>query len=134
MARGRTVDELDTERAYSASTSTGTSVAVHAGFPNAAAERAGIPLSLDKLLVRHPSSTYFFRVRGHNWHRYGVFDGDIAIIDRAPVPKDGNLVVWWQPSGEFGLSRFQHTVPLNAWGTVTTIIHQFGESSEIAEP
>src|ERR1700748_1472363 len=93
--------------AYAASGCTGPSVNVHAGFPNPAAERSGTPLSLDKLLVRHPSSTYFFRVRGHGWHRYGVFDGDLAVIDRALTPRERELVVWWQESGEFMLSPFQ---------------------------
>lgn len=108
---------------YGASTDTGTDIAVHAGFPNPAAERSGSPLSLDKLLVRHPSSTYFFRIRGHIWHRYGVFDGDLAVIDRAVTPRETDLVVWWQTSGEFALSRFTQTDRQSLWGTVTAIIH-----------
>jgi len=124
------MDELNEEggaRAYSASRHTGTSVAVHAGFPNPAAERSGIPLSLDKLLVRHPGSTYFFRIRGHSWNRYGVFDGDIAIIDRALSPRERELVVWWQDGGEFALTAFERATRQNIWGTVTAIIHPFGE-------
>jgi len=109
-------------------TETGTSVTIHAGFPNPAAERTGSPLSLDKLLVRHPSSTYFFRVRGHSWHDQGVFDGDVAIIDRALSPRERQLVVWWQPSGEFVLSRFDHANRQNIWGTITAIIHPFGDT------
>jgi len=113
--------------AYANSGHTGTSVAVHAGFPNPAAERTGAPLSLDKLVVKHPSSTYFFRIRGHSWYRYGVFDGDLAIIDRALTPRGHNLVVWWSEDGEFALSRFDRTRGVNTWGVVTAIIHQFGE-------
>lgn len=106
---------------------TGTSVAIHAGFPNPAAERTGSsPLSLDKLLIRHPSSTYFFRIRGHSWHAHGVFDGDIAIIDRSLTPRAYELVVWWQPSGEFALSPFDRAARQNIWGTITAIIHPFG--------
>jgi SOS-response transcriptional repressor LexA len=125
------VDELEGEggQAYSASQHTGTSITVHAGFPNPAAERNGIPLSLDKLLVKHPSSTYFFRIRGHNWHRHGVFDGDIAVIDRALTPRERELVVWWQESGEFVLSPFERATQQNIWGTITAIIHSFGETS-----
>jgi len=122
------MDPVDTDeaaRAYSASAHTGTSVQVHSGFPNPAAERTGAPLSLDKLLVRHPSSTYFFRIRGHNWHRYGVFDGDLAIIDRALTPRECELVVWWQESGEFALSPFARAEQQNIWGTITAIVHPF---------
>jgi DNA polymerase V len=113
---------------YSASTETGSTISVHAGFPNPAAERSGAPLSLDKLLVRHPSSTYFFRIRGHSWNRWGVFDGDIAIIDRAIVPRERALVVWWQESGEFSVSPFARADRQPVWGTVTAIVHPFGET------
>jgi hypothetical protein len=113
---------------YSASGETGTSVSVHAGFPNPAAERSGALLSLDKLLVRHPSSTYFFRIRGHNWNRWGVFDGDIAIIDRAITPRERELVIWWQESGEFSLTPFTKVDHQPIWGTVTSIIHPFGST------
>lgn len=103
-------------------------VAVHAGFPNPAAERTGAAISLDKLLIRHPISTYFFRVRGHSWHRYGVFDGDLALIDRALTPRENqDLVVWWQESGEFALSRFQQAASQNIWGVVTAIVHSIRE-------
>ncbi|MFA5004095.1 MAG: S24 family peptidase [Candidatus Saccharimonadales bacterium] len=101
----------------------GTTVAVHAGFPNPAAERQGTPLSLDRLLIQHPSSTYFFRIRGHHFADYGVFDGDIAIIDRAIDPIEKDLVVWWNLSGEFYLTSFKRSDHQNIWGVVTTTIH-----------
>jgi len=116
--------------AYAASEDTGTSVAVHAGFPNPAAERTGVPLRLDKLLIKHPSSTYFFRIRGHSWQKYGIFDGDIAIIDRAIMPQLGDLVVWWESSGEFTLSRFRPAALLSIWGTVTAVIHSFKKQAD----
>lgn len=111
---------------YGASMETGTDISVHAGFPNPAAERSGSPLSLDRLLIRHPSSTYFFRIRGHHWHRWGVFDGDIAVIDRSLRPRERELVIWWQESGEFSLSPFDQAEHQPLWGTVTAIIHTFG--------
>lgn len=118
--------EPDDTAAYGASKPSGTSVSVHTGFPNPAAERTGAPLSLDKLLVKHPSSTYFFRIRGHSWHRYGVFDGDLAVIDRALSPRERELVVWWEDSGEFVLGPFVRAQQTNIWGTIRAIIHPFG--------
>jgi DNA polymerase V len=120
------MDELDQTAAYSAGRQTGTSVSIHAGFPNPAAERQGAPLSLDTLLIRHPSSTYFFRIRGHSWHRYGVFDGDLAVIDRSLQPRERELVVWWQEGGEFVLSPFDRAAGQNIWGMITAIIHPVG--------
>ncbi len=109
----------------------GTAVGVHAGFPNPAADRTGSPLSLDRLLIRHPNSTYFFRIRGHSWYRYGVFDGDLALIDRAISPREGqDLVVWWQEGGEFALSRFARADAQNIWGVVSAIVHPTRQNIE----
>lgn len=106
-------------------------VAVHAGFPNPAADRGGnAPLSLDRLLIKHPVSTYFFRIRGHSWHRYGVFDGDLAIIDRALNPRDNELVVWWDEAGAFHLSDRKTADPSNLWGTLTAVVHSFGMQND----
>lgn len=124
------MEPLDMQEAEAARAE-GTAVGVHAGFPNPAADRQGSPLSLDKLLIRHPNSTYFFRIRGHSWFRYGVFDGDLALVDRAMTPRDGqDLVVWWQESGEFALSRFSRAERTNIWGTITAIVHPTGKNIE----
>lgn len=98
-------------------------VTTHAGFPNPAADRHGSPLSLDRLLITHPSSTYFFRIRGHAWEEQGIFDGDIAIIDKALTPQAKDLVVWWQTSGDLYLTNYSHARQQNIWGTVSSVIH-----------
>lgn len=118
---------------YAASEYTGTSVSVHTGFPNPGAERQGAPLSLDKLLISHPSSTYFFRIRGHNWHGYGVFDGDLAVIDRAIQPHAHDLVVWWQPDGSFVVKPFSRSSQQPLWGTITSIIHTYRRPQHMAK-
>lgn len=102
---------------------TGTTVNLHAGFPNPAADRRGAPLSLDRLLIKHPSSTYFFRLQGHQWEGSGIFDGDIAVIDKALTPTEQDLVVWWQDNGEFYLTRWQRAKQQNIWGVVSSVIH-----------
>jgi len=124
------LNSADLPGAYQAAAGTGTTISVHAGFPNPAAERQGAPLSLDKLLIRHPSSTYFFRIRGHSWHDYGVFDGDLAIIDRALSPRGRDLVVWWEESGEFRLSPLDGADRAHVWGAITAIIHSYGAQNE----
>ena len=116
------MDELS--RLDEAIQGTGTAVATHKGFPNAAAERGRASLSLDRLLIAHPVSTYFFRIRGHSWHRLGVFDGDIAIIDRSLTPHEGSFVIDWDEAGTLHISQWAPTLP-HVWGVITSIIHTF---------
>lgn len=104
-------------------------VSVHAGFPNPALDRReqGRPLALDinNLLVKHPSSTYLFRISGHSWASEGVFDGDIAVVDRAPAPQASDLVISWQDSG-FTVTRYRQLAgTTEALGVIVAIIHQF---------
>jgi hypothetical protein len=104
-----------------------TGVSVHAGFPNPAADRdnSKMTLSLNQLLVQHPSSTFFFRLHGRGWEEQGVFDGDIAVIDRAIRPQPDDLIVIWQESG-FTVTRFkQAPINITNFGVITSIIHEY---------
>ena len=107
----------------------GDGVPVHSGFPNPALDRAGqgpgLALDLNQLLVRHPSSTYLFRVGGHHWANQGVYDGDVAVIDRALQAKDSDLIVAWHPDGSRLCRQHQLTPEDKPWGVVTAIIHQY---------
>ncbi|MDB5166015.1 MAG: peptidase and domain protein [Candidatus Saccharibacteria bacterium] len=101
-------------------------VSVHAGFPNAGSDSSRPSLSLDQLLISHPVSTFLFQISGQEWSRYGVFDGDIAIIDRAQQPAPRDLIIWWNDAtGDFVMGRRQQ-LPAGAsvWGCVTNIIHR----------
>lgn len=101
-------------------------VSVHAGFPNAGSEANDQALNLQYLLVPRPISTFLFRISGNEWARYGVFDNDIAVIDRALTPNERDLVIWWHADfGEFSLTR-RSAMPKEAavWGCVTSLIHQ----------
>lgn len=104
-----------------------TGVSMHAGFPNPAADRHGTPLKLDQLLIRHPSSTYMFRIAGSAHEEQGIFDGDIALIDRALTPQSGDLVISWIDAG-FTIGRFARSTT-EPWGVITTIIHQYRKSA-----
>lgn len=106
---------------------TGTVVATHKGFPNPAAERGRTPLSLDTLLIRSPSSTHFFRVRGHHWHSIGIYDGDIAVVDRSRTPVPGKVVVAITDTGELHLGRWGEIRLEQLWGVVVATIRQFNE-------
>lgn len=102
-------------------------VSIHTGFPNPAIDQRLQTLDFNKLLVRHSASTYMFRLRGNEWEGVGVFDGDIAIVDRALDPRKNDVVLWWNESqGEFAISRY-NAMPREAscWGVITATIHQF---------
>ncbi len=106
----------------------GDGVPVYAGFSNPTLDRrrAGVQLSLDlnRHLIKNPSSSFMFRIAGHIWADQGIYDGDIAIVDRVLAAQATDLVIIWQASG-FSLSRKRQLShedePL---GVVTAIIHQ----------
>jgi DNA polymerase V len=50
-------------------------------------------LDLNSLLIAHPLSTFYMRVRGHRLRNWGVHDGDLLLIDRSIDPRPGHLVV-----------------------------------------
>jgi hypothetical protein len=101
-------------------------VGIHAGFPNPAAERdhRRPTLSLDRLLVPRPSSTYFFRIQGHQWSDQGINDGDVAIVDRTPQAAPHDMIVAWQD--DFVLRRYGSLPPtVQIWGVVTAVVHRY---------
>lgn len=104
-----------------------TGVSVHSGFPNPAADNQGrtrgLALDLNQLLVQHPSSTYLFRISGHTWAEQGVFDGDIAIIDRALQAAPHDIVLTWSDDNFELHRRNRLTKKQHIWGVVSAIIH-----------
>lgn len=101
-------------------------VSVHTGFPNPAADARLQSLDLNQLLINHTASTYFFRVRGSEWESTGVFDNDIAIVDRALDATPNDTVLWWSENSETFCISALHKVPKQAtvWGVITATIHQ----------
>lgn len=104
-------------------------VSIHTGFPNPALERRGqetkLALDLNQLLVRRPSSTYLYKLAGHRWADQGIFDGDVAIIDRSLQAGSSDLIVAWRNEGSILCRQHQLMPSDKPWGVVTAIIHQF---------
>lgn len=105
-----------------------TGISVHAGFPNPATDANPENLRLEELLIAHPVSTFFLRIRGRQWEERGIFDGDLAIVDRAIEARPADLVIWWKED-TFLISQ-RKLVPGSAtlWGIVTSIVHQYRKS------
>ncbi len=105
-------------------------VSTHRGFPNPALERRDpeaqtLALDLNRLLIRQPSSTYLFRIEGHHWSDQGIYDGDVAVIDRAAQAGSSDLIIAWSDQG-MSLCRQHKLSPIDTpWGVVTAIIHQY---------
>lgn len=100
-------------------------VSIHNGFPNAAADVSLQSLDLNKLLISNKIGTYLMRISGNNWQAIGIFDDDIAIIDRTLNPSANDLVIWVHDD-QFAISP-RHKLPQDgqAWGVVTSVIHQY---------
>lgn len=101
-------------------------VSIHTGFPNPALDKSLDNLDLQQLLIPRPISSFLFRIAGDQWEDVGIFDGDIAIIDRALSAGRQDIVVWWdETAGDFGVSRCKDMPEHSSmWGVVTATIHQ----------
>lgn len=117
---------------------------IAAGFPSPAEEYIELSLDLNKALIKHPSSTFFGRVKGHSMRDAGILDGDILVIDKSLTPSNGQKAVCYI-DGEFTLKTLKvengsvwllpanpsfhpiRVTPENdfmVWGIVTYIIHK----------
>ena len=100
-------------------------VSVHGGFPNPAAESPLENPDFNKLLIRHPAATYCMRISGTAWEDRGVFDGDIAVIDRAIGARPTDLIIWWEEDSFVIDKRLQLPPESQIWGVVKAIIHSY---------
>ncbi len=79
---------------------------VRAGFPSPADEEPREKLDLVQLLVRHPASTFFFRIGGTSMVDAEMDEGDIIIVDRGIEPYNGCSAVCFI-DGEFTVKRVE---------------------------
>lgn len=77
---------------------------VPAGFPSPAQDCDGDTIDLNKELIRHPAATFCARVSGNSMRDCGIGDGDLLIIDKSLLPRDGCVAVCFI-DGEFTLKR-----------------------------
>lgn len=65
---------------------------VPAGFPSPADDYVETHLDLERLLVKHPSATYFVRARGDSM-REVIESGNLLIVDRSVEARSGHIVI-----------------------------------------
>lgn len=101
------------------------------GFESPAQDYKQLPLSLDELLVEHPSATFIGRASGESMQGVGIFDQDILIVDRHVTIQNHDVIVA-NYNGEFVckildtqrrmlLSANQHHLPV--------VIHDYDQFS-----
>ncbi|MCX7876979.1 MAG: translesion error-prone DNA polymerase V autoproteolytic subunit [Melioribacteraceae bacterium] len=79
---------------------------ISAGFPSPALDFVDISIDLNKHLIKHPSATFYGRVKGHSLKNAGIDDGDLLIIDRSLEPQSGKIAVCYI-DGEFTAKRIK---------------------------
>ena len=117
---------------------------VSAGFPSPADDFIEDEIDLQRLLVTNRPATFLFRVAGDSMVGKGMLDGDLAIVDRSLVPRNGDVVVvdvdgersfkvWTRKGGTVGLAFANPRYPafvldpgatVEVWGVVANAIRQ----------
>ncbi|MEZ5529509.1 MAG: translesion error-prone DNA polymerase V autoproteolytic subunit [Porticoccaceae bacterium] len=64
-----------------------------AGFPSPADDFVETPLDIHDYLVKHPAATFFARAEGDSMTGFGIFNGDLLIVDRALQAQHGDVVI-----------------------------------------
>jgi len=115
---------------------------IAAGFPSPAQDYMDLALDLNKELIKHPSATFYGRVKGTSMKNANIDDGDILVIDRAIEYRNGMTAVCFI-DGEFTVKKLKiennkvFLIPANnefkpieitdenefiVWGVVTFVI------------
>lgn len=63
------------------------------GFESPAAEYTQLSLTLDQILIDHPSATYLGVVEGESMTGVGIFPHDILVVSRAEKVMSGDVIV-----------------------------------------
>lgn len=66
---------------------------VPAGFPSPAADHLEHTISLDQLLNIRTPHTYLVRIDGQSMEGAGIFEGDLAVVDRSATAGHGDIVI-----------------------------------------
>jgi DNA polymerase V len=77
---------------------------ISAGFPSPALDFEDLKIDLNKHLIKHPSATFYGRVKGESMKDAGINNGDLLIIDKSLEPIHGKIAVCYI-DGEFTLKR-----------------------------
>jgi DNA polymerase V len=117
---------------------------ISCGFPSPAEDYLDDVISLDEIMIRDKSATFFGRARGDSMIDANIHKGDVVVIDRHLEAKNGDICLCML-DGEFTIKQlakhkdYVELVPANPaykpirvqpgndfeiWGVVTYVIHK----------
>ena len=79
---------------------------IKAGFPSPAADFDGSRISIDQIVVKNQTATFYAKANGTSMIGAGIDDGDILVIDKSIEPQDGKIAVCFI-DGEFTVKRIK---------------------------
>lgn len=79
---------------------------VPCGFPSPAQDYVERRIDLNKLMIRHPSATYFVKSSGDSMIEAGIGEGDLLVVDSSRKAIHGDIVIA-AVDGEFTVKRLQ---------------------------
>lgn len=117
---------------------------IPAGFPSSAENFIDKSLDLNELVIKHPTATFFVRVKGSSMTKAGIQSDDILVVDRA-LSVTNNRIVIARINDELTVKRIKlegeklflmpdnddykpieitESMDFEVWGVVTFVIHQ----------
>lgn len=120
-------------------------VSVSAGFPSPAGDDLEDEINPIDWIVRHPNSTFWWRVEGDCLADAGIFDGDIIAVDRAGKKRLGRIVLavldgevtakilarengeyWLKPANRRGQYKpIRCNADTEIWGIVAGVVRRY---------
>ena len=79
---------------------------IKAGFPSPAADFDETKISIDQMVVKNETATFYAKASGNSMTGAGIDDGDILVIDRSIEPTDNKIAVCFI-DGEFTVKRIK---------------------------
>jgi len=79
---------------------------IKAGFPSPAADFDEVRISLDQIVVKNKSATFYAKASGNSMIGAGIADGDVLVIDRSLEPAHNKIAVCFI-DGEFTVKRIK---------------------------
>ncbi len=79
-------------------------------------------LSLDKLLIKNPLTTFFWRLESDDFHDLGLYAKDILVVDKSAKARKSDLIIVIR-EGEFCLIKTKGGRSKDEiWGVVVGVV------------